>query len=311
MTPLLYIIVPCYNDEYILKITAPLFLEKIEELVGCGKISPLSRILFVDNGSTDSTWQTICGISDDYYSIEGIRLSKNVSKQTALFAGIDKAKKYADVFVVTESDLESDINAVDRMLEAYFEGNEIVYAVENKVDNEMFIKKTIRNAKKKTFDLIGLNANADSTDYCLFSKNVVNEIEKYDESDINFSTLLMYSGLKSTYILYGKHKNFNVADKKEKSIRFNNLKEIPNVSFKPIHIISLSGILLFILSMIKFVVDLIVYNGNNIFNDLVFIVLSFQVIFIAVIGEYIIKLIIEIKHRPKYTVLESTKETQK
>ena len=311
MTPLLYIIVPCYNDEYILKITAPLFLEKIEELVGCGKISPLSRILFVDNGSTDSTWQTICGISDDYYSIEGIRLSKNVSKQTALFAGIDKAKKYADVFVVTESDLESDINAVDRMLEAYFEGNEIVYAVENKVDNEMFIKKTIRNAKKKTFDLIGLNANADSTDYCLFSKNVVNEIEKYDESDINFSTLLMYSGLKSTYILYGKHKNFNVADKKEKSIRFNNLKEIPNVSFKPIHIISLSGILLFILSMIKFVVDLIIYNGNNIFNDLVFIVLSFQVIFIAVIGEYIIKLIIEIKHRPKYTVLESTKEPQK
>jgi len=308
---ILYVVVPCYNEEEVLKETTKRLKEKLSNLIKRKKISKNSRVMYVNDGSSDNTWNIIKETNNKEKLFTGISLSKNRGHQNALLAGLMTAKKYSDIVISMDADLQDDINAIDEMLEEYYKGNNIVYGVRNSRKKDTFFKRFTAETFYKIMRFMGLEIIYNHADYRLASKKVLDELEKYEEVNLFLRGIFPLIGYKSSIVYYERAERFAGKSKYplKKMISFA-WEGVTSFTIKPLKIIMNTGLIISLLSflfLIKVIIDK--YTGNNITGWTTIIVLiclfsGIQIFCIGIIGEYIGKIYIESKKRPRYCLEE-------
>ena len=315
MKPILYIVVPCYNEEEVLPKTNSVFATKINDLVIDGKISDKSRVLFVNDGSKDSTWEIITNSSRENDVFEGISLSRNRGHQNALLAGLDEARKYADITISIDCDGQDDINAVDEMVEEYLNGSDIVYGVRKDRKSDTAFKRTTAQGFYKFLNLLGAEVVYNHADYRLMSKKALDELFKFEEVNIYLRGLVPLVGFKSSIVYYDRSQRVagesHYPLRKMLSLAFNG---ITSLSVKPIRIITTVGVFVSLISFLLIVWSIIIhFTGSAVagWASTVSVISFFggiQLISLGVIGEYIGKIYMEVKKRPRYIIETKTYE---
>lgn len=313
--PRLVIVIPCYNEEDVLLLTASSFAAKIKELAETGKIAPapLSRILYVNDGSRDRTWELICSLTQQNPVYSGISLSRNRGHQNALLAGLMEARGKCDITISIDCDGQDDINAMNEMVEAYHNGAEVVYGVRNDRSTDSFLKRCTAHSYYRLLNLMGAEVVYDHSDYRLLSERVLDSLAEYKEVNIYLRGLIPLVGFNSTIVCYKRGKR--LAGKSHYSISKMiglAMDGITSLSIKPIRIITGLGVVIFFISMLLIIYSFIVYfNGDTIrgwtSNMMVICAIGgIQMISLGVIGEYIGKIYLETKQRPRYTISDRT-----
>lgn len=313
MAPRLIIVIPCYNEQEVLPITAPQFLAKIKELSAAGQIAEDSRIMFVNDGSRDKTWDIITGLCEQDEHYIGIAQSRNRGHQNAVLAGLMEAKDMCDITISIDCDGQDDINAMNDMVAAYHEGCEIVYGVRSKRDTDTFFKRFTAESFYKLMNAMGAEVVFNHADYRLISSRALQELAKFREVNIFLRGMVPLVGFKSTSVYYERSER--AAGKshyplsKMLSLAFDG---ITSLSIKPIKMIIALGIIVAVISFIGIiwaVVEAILGNtvGGWASTTCIICFLSgVQLISIGVIGEYIGKIYLEVKQRPRYIISERT-----
>nr|WP_253289342.1 glycosyltransferase family 2 protein [Clostridium sp. MSJ-8] len=315
MKPCLYIIIPCYNEESVLPITSNMFLQKLNTLCKEGKISNESRILFVDDGSRDNTWNLICELSQADNRYIGIRQSRNRGHQNAVLAGLMEAKDLCDITISIDCDGQDDINAMDKMVDEYLNGSEIVYGVRNKRDTDTFFKRYTAEKFYKILNSMGGETIYNHADYRLVSRRVLKEFQNYKEVNLFLRGMFPLVGFKSTCVSY--ERNERIAGESHYPVR-KMLKlaidGITSLSIKPIHMITILGAIISVLSFIGAIWAVVVallgksVTGWASMTCIICFIGGIQLICLGVIGEYIGKIYMEVKHRPRYIISERTSD---
>lgn len=313
MNPILYIIVPCYNEESVIPITAPMFLDKINELISLGMIDDKSRIMFVNDGSRDRTWEIIKELSIQNTHYIGISQSRNRGHQNAVLAGLMEARELCDITISIDCDGQDDINAMNDMIAAYTEGCEIVYGVRSKRDTDSFFKRFTAESFYKLLNIMGAEVVYNHADYRLVSSKVLKELENFKEVNIFLRGLFPLVGFKSTAVYYERSKR--VAGKSHYSISkmlglaFDG---ITSLSIKPIRIITGMGIIVALISFLLLVYSVVQHFLGNTLTGwtsticVVCLLGGIQLISLGVIGEYVGKAYMETKGRPRYIISDRT-----
>ena len=205
---ILYVVVPCYNEEEVINETTKRLKEKLETLIKNKVISDKSRVMYVNDGSRDNTWNLIKEIDSKEKLFTGISLSRNRGHQNALLGGLMTAKNYADVVISMDADLQDDINAIDGMLEKYYEGNDIVYGVRSSRKTDSFFKRNTALAFYKVMKALGVDCVYNHADYRLTSKRVLDEFENYKEVNLFLRGMFPLVGFKSDVVYYERHERF-------------------------------------------------------------------------------------------------------
>jgi len=316
MTPILYLVIPCYNEEQVLPITAPIFVGKLGELIEKKEISEKSRVLFVNDGSSDSTWEIIEGFSKEQTLIKGICLSRNMGHQNALLAGLMTAKDECDVTVSIDCDGQDDINAVDKMIAEYKAGCDIVYGVRESRKTDSFFKRHSAQFFYKLLNRLGAKTVYNHADYRLMSARALNELEKFKEVNIYLRGMVPMVGFRSTCVTYDRTERLAGKSKYplKKMLKLA-ANGITNLSVKPIHLIFLIGIISVLLSLAGIIWSVVAYFLRSTvagWSSIIAIICFFggiQILCIGVIGEYIGKIYMETKARPRYIISKKTDET--
>lgn len=311
--PILYIVIPCYNEQEVLPITAPLFLQKINDLAAAGKISPDSRVLFVNDGSRDRTWEIINELAagDEHYV--GICQSRNRGHQNAVLAGLMEAKDRCDITISIDCDGQDDINAMDGMVDAYRDGCDVVYGVRSKRDTDTFFKRFTAESFYKLLNAMGAEVVYNHADYRLMSARVLQEFAKFKEVNLFLRGMVPLVGFKSTSVAYERHERIagesHYPLSKMLSLAFDG---ITSLSIKPIRFITGFGVIVALISfigviwaMVEAILGLTV-SGWASMTSIICFVSGVQLICLGVIGEYIGKIYMETKHRPRYIISETT-----
>ena len=318
MQPVLYIVIPCYNEEKVLPITAPMFLKKIQDLSAAGKISQDSRVLFVNDGSKDNTWNIIKDLSkaDPHYI--GICQSRNRGHQNAVLAGLMEAKDKCDITISIDCDGQDDINAMDAMVDAYLDGCEVVYGVRSKRDTDTFFKRFTAEGFYKLMNWMGAEVVFNHADYRLISSRVLQEFANFKEVNIFLRGMIPLVGFKSTSVYYERAERIagesHYPLKKMLALAFDG---ITSLSVKPIRMITGFGVTVSILSFVGVLWALISQlTGSNVSGwASTMCVICFmggvQLVCLGVIGEYVGKIYMETKRRPRYIISERTWEDKK
>ena len=249
MRPILYIVIPCYNEQEVLPATAPTFLGKIEQLAAADKISDKSRVLFVNDGSADNTWNIIKELSSSDEHYVGISLSRNRGHQNALLAGLMEAKDKCDISISIDCDGQDDINAMDKMVDLYLEGCDVVYGVRDDRESDTVFKRTSAQAFYKLLNAMGAESVYNHADYRLLSAKVLRELEKFGEVNIYLRGMVPLVGFKSSVVPYKRTER--VAGKSKyplKKMISLALNGITSLSVKPIRIITAFGFLVAIIT---------------------------------------------------------------
>lgn len=315
MNPVLYIIIPCYNEQEVLPITAPMFLEKLKALVAADKISADSRILFVNDGSRDNTWQIIQKLSRKDPRFTGISLSRNRGHQNALLAGLLEAKDKCDITISIDCDGQDDMDAMDAMVDAYREGAEVVYGVRSSRKSDSFFKRTTAQGFYKLMNAMGVETVYNHADYRLLSAKVLRSFADFKEVNIFLRGMIPLVGFKSTCVYYERTPRLagksHYPLKKMLALAFDG---ITSLSIKPIRLITTFGFFVALLSLIGILWSVIVaLTGNSVAGWASMIcILCFlggvQLLSVGVIGEYVGKIYLETKRRPRYIIEETTEE---
>ncbi|MBR3229706.1 MAG: glycosyltransferase family 2 protein [Bacilli bacterium] len=312
---ILYVVVPCYNEEEVLEETTNRLNDKLKAMIKSKKISSKSRVLYVNDGSKDNTWEIIKNISKDNSLFTGLTLSRNRGHQNALLAGLMTAKEYADVVISMDADLQDDINAIDEMIDKYYEGSDIVYGVRSARKTDTFFKKTTAQSFYKLMEKMGVEIIYNHADYRLASKRVLNELEKYEEVNLFLRGMFPLIGFKSDIVYYERNERFAGESKYPLKKMLNFAWDgITSFSVKPIRLVLSLGLIIFFVSIIMMVYSLISKFSGNAVDGWTFIVCSIwlvggiQMLSIGIIGEYIGKIYNETKHRPKYIISENLME---
>ncbi len=318
MQPVLYIVIPCYNEEKVLPITAPMFLKKIQDLSAAGKISQDSRVLFVNDGSKDNTWNIIKDLSkaDPHYI--GICQSRNRGHQNAVLAGLMEAKDKCDITISIDCDGQDDINAMDAMVDAYLDGCEVVYGVRSKRDTDTFFKRFTAEGFYKLMNWMGAEVVFNHADYRLISSRVLQEFANFKEVNIFLRGMIPLVGFKSTSVYYERAERIagesHYPLKKMLALAFDG---ITSLSVKPIRMITGFGVTVSILSFLGVLWALIAQlTGSTVSGwASTMCVICFmggvQLVCLGVIGEYVGKIYMETKRRPRYIISERTWEDEK
>lgn len=313
--PILYIVVPCYNEQEVLPITCTMFLDKINSLISKNEISNDSRIVFVDDGSKDDTWKIISGLSKENVHYTGLRLSRNRGHQNALLGGLLESKDKCDITVSLDCDGQDDINAIDEMIKEYKSGCEIVYGVRSNRDTDTFFKRSTAQGFYKLLNSLGAEVVYNHADYRLVSSKVLKEFEKFEEVNLFLRGMIPLVGFKSTSVYYERAERIAGESHyplgKMLSLAFNG---ITSLSVKPIRMIMGLGVLMLFVSFLGIIWA--IYEsviGNTIagWSSLVCIICligGIQLLSLGVIGEYIGKIYLETKKRPRYIISETTFE---
>lgn len=314
-TPVLYIIVPCYNEEAVLPITCSLFLKKITELTGKGKISDDSRVLFVNDGSRDKTWQIITDLAGQDKHFLGISQSRNRGHQNAVLAGLMEAKDRCDITISIDCDGQDDINAMDAMVDAYSDGCEVVYGVRNKRDTDTFFKRFTAESFYRLMNWMGAEVVFNHADYRLISSRVLREFANFKEVNIFLRGMIPLVGFKSTSVYYERHERLagesHYPLKKMLALAFDG---ITSLSVKPIRMVTGLGAFFAIVSFAGVIWAIVMaLLGSTVggWASTICIVCfmgGVQLLCLGVIGEYIGKIYLETKARPRYIISERTWE---
>ncbi|MGN0317235.1 MAG: glycosyltransferase family 2 protein [Lachnospira sp.] len=314
--PILYIVIPCYNEETVLPITKQMFLDKLLSLIEAGKISPESKIMFINDGSTDTTWQFITYISKEDEHFVGISQSRNRGHQNAVFAGLMECRKLCDISISIDCDGQDDINAMDEMIDKYMEGYEIVYGVRKDRSTDSFFKRFTAEKFYGFMRLMGVEIVTNHADYRLISSKVLNELSQFREVNLFLRGLVPLVGFPSTSVYYSRKER--IAGKshypffKMLSLAMDG---ITSLSIRPIRIITSFGLLVSFLSFIGLLWAIITYFTGETVSGwastlcIVCFIGGIQLISLGVIGEYIGKIYLEVKNRPRYIISEKTYET--
>lgn len=311
----LWVVIPCYNEEEVLPITSGLFLEQLSKMMQDGKIGTDSRILFVDDGSKDATWDIIKKLSSENEYFVGIKQSRNRGHQNAVLAGLMEAKKHADITISIDCDGQDDIGAMDNMVDEYHNGNDIVYGVRSSRATDTFFKRFTAEAFYKLLEMMGVEVVFNHADYRLISKRVLDEFENFKEVNLFLRGMVPLVGFSSTSVYY--ERNERIAGEshyplsKMLGLAFDG---ITSLSIKPIRMISAMGI---VMSLISFVGIMYVFvsqiwgtvvPGWSSMLCIICFLGGIQLISLGVIGEYIGKIYLEVKQRPRYIISEKTWE---
>lgn len=311
--PILYMVIPCYNEQEVLPKTAPLFLQKLEQLVQDGKISNDSRILFVNDGSKDKTWEIISNLagSDPHY--QGISQSRNRGHQNAVLAGLMEVKDQCDITISIDCDGQDDINAMDEMVDAYLDGCDVVYGVRSRRDTDTFFKRFTAEGFYKVLNAMGVEVVFNHADYRLMSSRVLQAFAEFKEVNLFLRGMVPLVGFKSTSVYYERHERIagesHYPLKKMLALAFDG---ITSLSIKPIRLITLCGVIVSMLSFAGILWALIAsLTGNTVAGwaslaCLVCFIGGMQALFLGVVGEYIGKIYMEVKARPRYIISERT-----
>ena len=315
MAPILYIVIPCYNEEQVLPVTAPMFLKKITDLSSAGKISENSRVLFVDDGSKDSTWEIISNLAKADAHYIGIRQSRNRGHQNAVLAGLMEAKDRCDITISIDCDGQDDIDAMDAMVEEFLNGCDIVYGVRSKRTTDTFFKRFTAESYYKLLKSMGVDAVYNHADYRLVSAKALAAFAEFKEVNLFLRGMFPLVGFKSTCVYYERHER--LAGKSHYPLRkmlHLAFEGITSLSVKPLHIITGLGIGIAGLSFLGVLWSLIVaLTGNSVPGwastmCIVCFIGGIQLICLGVIGEYVGKIYMEVKARPRYIISERTEE---
>lgn len=315
--PVLYIVIPCYNEESVLPITAPMFREKLISLSQQGKIRPDSRVLFVNDGSKDNTWNLICQLAREDEHYEGICLSRNRGHQNALLAGLMEAKDKCDISISIDCDGQDDMDAMDAMVDAYASGAEIVYGVRSKRDTDSFFKRFTAESFYKVMKWLGADTVYNHADYRLVSSRALNAFADFKEVNIFLRGMFPLVGFKSTCVYYERHERIagksHYPLKKMLALAFDG---ITSLSIKPIRIITGLGVFISLVAFALIIYALVSYFTGNVVSGWAssLIVTCFlggiQLISLGVIGEYVGKIYMETKARPRFIISERTQDNK-
>ena len=307
----LYLVIPCYNEEAVLPETSKRLKEKYTALMDAGKISTDSRIVFVNDGSKDRTWEMICDLHRGDPVFRGICLSRNKGHQNALMAGLMTVKDECDAAISLDADLQDDINAIDAMVDKYAEGFEVVYGVRSSRKKDTFFKRTTAEGFYKVMKAMGVETVYNHADYRLMSRRALGALSEFDEVNLFLRGIVPLVGFKSTQVTYERGERFAGESKYplKKMIAFA-VEGITSMSVKPIRMISSLGFFVFLVSIGVLIYSIVQKFLGNTVPGWAFLAVSIwalggvQLLAIGVIGEYIGKIYLETKHRPKFIVAE-------
>lgn len=309
MGAVLYLVLPCYNEEAVLPNTAAVLEEKFHMLTEQGKIDGKSRIMFVNDGSRDRTWEIITELFHGNPVFCGISLSRNRGHQNAVLAGLMTAKEKADVVISIDADLQQDVDAIDKMLEKYENGCDVVYGVRNARNTDTFIKRNTALGFYKIMQIMGCEVLTNHADYRLMSRRVIESLAEYGEVNLFLRGLIPTIGYPSD-VVYFDVKERQAGESKytmKKMIAFA-VDGITSFSIRPLQLITLLGFLMLFVSVIMVITTFFdYYTGRTVpgwassYCSTWFIG-SVQLLSLGIIGEYIGKIYMETKHRPRYHI---------
>lgn len=309
MSDILYMVLPCYNEEEVLPETARQLKAKYENLILQNKISKLSRIVFVNDGSKDSTWNIIQELHKQDKIFSGVNLSRNRGHQNALLAGLITVKECADMVISMDADLQDDIGVIDDMVEEYYKGNDIVYGTRSKRDTDTFFKRFTAESFYKLTNALGGEVVFNHADCRLMSKRALEGLEKYKEVNLFLRGIVPMIGYPSAIVTYERNERFAGESKYplKKMLSFA-MEGITSLSVKPIRFVTTGGIFVSLISVAMMIYTLIRYftgatvQGWSSILISVWLIGGIQMIALGVIGEYIGKIYMETKERPRYIV---------
>ena len=309
---ILYVVIPCYNEEEVLQETTRQLKNKIENLIKLKKISNKSKVMYVNDGSKDNTWNLIKKINEKEKLFTGITLSRNKGHQNALLAGLMTAKKYADVVISMDADLQDDINAIDEMIDKYHDGCDIVYGARSKRKTDTWFKRVTAEGFYKFMHFMGVDVVYNHADYRLTSKRVLEDFSEFKEANLFLRGMFPLIGYKSDIVYYERKERFAGESKYPLKKMLNFAWDgITSFSVKPIRLILNVGVIIFVISILMLLYFLIVKITGNAVEGWTFIVGSIwlvsgiQMLSIGIVGEYIGKIYSETKRRPRYIVAEN------
>ena len=316
--PTLFIIIPCYNEEKVLPITSKQFLEELQTLIDTDKISQDIKILFVNDGSQDSTWDIIVNLSKENEHFSGISQSRNRGHQNAVLAGLMDSRDKCDITISIDCDGQDDIAAMGKMVDQYLDGYEVVYGVRSKRDTDTFFKRFTAESFYKLLNAMGAEVTFNHADYRLISSRVLDEFAEFKEVNLFLRGMVPLVGFKSTSVYYERHERIagesHYPLSKMLSLAFDG---ITSLSIKPLRLITCLGLAVSIISFIGVLYAVIAYfRGDAVsgWASMICIMCALggiQLISLGVIGQYIGKIYMETKHRPRYIISERTDEIKK
>ena len=318
MTPRLYIVIPCYNEEAVLPITAPMFLDKVKSLAIEGKVSEDSRVLFVNDGSRDGTWSIIKKLAAEDEHYIGICQSRNRGHQNAVLAGLMEAKDVCDVTISIDCAGQDDINAMDEMIDAYLDGCDVVYGVRASRETDTFFKRFTAQGFYKFLAAMGAEVVYNHADYRLISARVLREFAGFKEVNLFLRGLVPLVGFKSTSVTYSRAER--IAGESHyplKKMIALAVDGITSLSVKPLQMIMGFGLFVALVSFVGCIWALITalsgraVSGWASMTCIICFVSGVQLICLGIIGEYIGKIYLETKHRPRYIISERTWDKEK
>lgn len=315
MKPTLYIIIPCYNEEQVLPITAPLFLEQLDAMKANELISAESKIMFVNDGSKDTTWDIIKRLAAENESFIGIAQSRNRGHQNAVLAGLMEAKDCCDITISIDCDGQDDISVMTQMVKEYLSGAEVVYGVRSSRKTDTFFKRATAEGFYKFLNAMGAEVVFNHADYRLISSKVLREFAGFKEVNLFLRGMVPLVGFKSSSVYYERKERFagETHYPLSKMIHLA-IDGITSLSVKPLRLISSLGIIMSIVSVIGLLWAIIAkFTGFAVTGwasivASICLLSSIQLICIGIIGEYIGKIYMEVKNRPRYIISERTDE---
>lgn len=309
MDNILYLVIPCYNEEEVLPETARRLKEKIIALIEKGKIDKKSRIVFVNDGSTDRTWEFITELHDIDRLYSGLNLSRNKGHQNALLAGLMTVKEHAGMVISMDADLQDDINAIDEMVDKYLDGADIVYGVRSSREKDTFFKKATAEGFYKIMNAMGANTVFNHADYRLMSKRALDGLAGFEEVNLFLRGIIPMIGYRTDVVYYERGERFAGESKYplRKMISFAT-EGITSLSIKPIRFITGLGFMIFIVS-----IGMLIYSifrhfmGATIVGWTTLMVSVWAIgglilLSLGVVGEYIGKIYLETKSRPRFII---------
>lgn len=307
----LYLVIPCYNEEAVLNETASRLLVLFDEMRQSGLINSYSRIVFVDDGSKDRTWDIINELMDKHHEFCGVKLAKNSGHQNALFAGLMSVRDLCDCAISIDSDLQDDINAIPEMVQKFLEGNEIVYGVRSSRKTDTPFKRITAQGFYKVMRLLGVNTVYNHADYRLMSRRALEAFSEFTEVNLYLRGMVPLLGFKSDTVYYDRKERFAGSSKYplKRMISFA-LNAITSFSVTPIRMIAAIGFLVCLFSVIVALYTLIRKFTGHTGTGWASLMISIwfiggaQLLSLGIIGEYIGKIYKEVKHRPKYIIEE-------
>ena len=311
--PVLYVVVPCYNEEEVLPLTAPLFKSQLQSMILAGKISPESRVLLVDDCSTDDTWLIVQRLSAQDPLFEGALLSHNRGHQNALLAGLSEASRFCDASISIDCDGQDDISAMDQMVDAYRDGCDVVYGVRSLRESDTTFKRSTAQGFYRLLERMGVEVVYNHADYRLLSRRVMKELSEFKEVNVFLRGMVPLVGFRSTSVYYERRER--VAGTSHYSLKKMvglAADGITSLSIKPIRVIAALGIAISALSFmgaIWAVVTAALGGAIAGWTSTVCIVCfmgGIQLVSLGIIGEYVGKTYLETKRRPRFIVAEAT-----